>query len=203
VTTPTATVGVRGTGFDVYTDLEAMLGILRALQQTQPAGGPADDLVREAQIALANAILQASSQVGGGVTTAAFTWQGRTFLQSGNERQNMGEFDGFYVGRDGKVHEFPADVLDRMRNFPGARPDQFAFDPKLFGELPSFDPDSLLVLVKDGSIILTQGGERLVLNTGEAAQGGAGRLVRVTSPTIIDGDPFLGPPNFDPQFCRP
>ncbi len=176
MTTPTATVGVRGTGFDVYTDLESMLGILRALQQTQPTGGPADDLVRDAQIALANAILQASSQIGGGVTTATFTWQGRTYLQSGNERQNMGEFDGFYVGRDGKVHEFPADVLDRMRNFPGARPDQFAFDPKLFGELPSFDPDSLLVLVKDGSIILTQSGEQLVLLTGEAAQGGAGRL---------------------------
>jgi hypothetical protein len=204
VTTPTATVGVRGTGMDVYTDVEAMLAILQKLTQAAPAGGGADDAVREAQIALANAILQGTAPAGG-VTTAAFTWQGRTFIESGGSRRSMGEFDGFYVGRDGRIMEFSPETLDRLRNFPAPRPDQFAFDPKLFGEVPNLDPDSLIVLVKDGSIVLAQGAEQLVLNTGESGQAGAGRRpLRVgLVPSALEGDLFLGPPSFDPQLCRP
>jgi hypothetical protein len=205
VTTPTATVGVRGTGLDVYTDVEAMLQILQAMQQMQPSGGAADEALRQAQIALANAILEGTSQLGGGATTAAITWRGRTFMSAGGDRRSMNEFDGFYVGRDGRLHELPPEVLDRMRNFGAPRPDQFAFDPKLFGESPAFDPDSLFVLVRSGSIVLSQGGEQLVLATGESAQGGPGRtLARLGYvPPFIEADPFLGPPVFDPQFCRP
>lgn len=203
VATPTATVGVRGTGLDVYTDLESMLAILQALSQAQPSGGPADATLREAQIALANAILQGTAQLGGGATTAAITWQGRTFMAAGGERRNMGEFDGFYVGRDGRIVELPAEVLDRLRNFPGPRPDQFAFDPKLFGEAPAPDADSLFVLVKDGAVVLAQSGEQLLVNTGESAQGGR-TLVRLGFvPAVLEADPFLGPPTFDPQYCRP
>jgi hypothetical protein len=117
----------------------------------------------------------------------------------------MGEFDGFFVGRDGRIAELPVEVLDRLRNFPGPRPDQFAFDPKLFGELPGLEPDSLLVLVKDGAIVLVQGGQQLAVGTGEAAQGGPGRtLMRLGYvPALLEADPFLGPPAFDPQYCRP
>ncbi len=203
VRTPTATVGVRGTGMDVYTDVETMLAMLQALTQAE-AGPGTGDAQRQAQIALANALLEGTSQLGGGATTATMTWQGRTFIAAGNERRNLGEFEGFYVGRDGRLYELPVEVLDRLRNLPAPRPDQFAFDPKLFGELPALEPDSLLVLVKDGSIVLAQGGEQLLLATGESAQGGPGRtLVRLGPVALMEGDPFLGPPLFDPQLCRP
>jgi len=171
VLTPTATIGVRGTGWDVVCEGQCV-------DPNAQGGAGQDGLYLN-------------------------TWEGRVELTSAQGRLSVSEGQVAFVLPDGTMRLLPA-LPDFMRGIGAPRPDTIAFDPKLFGDAIDPKQEGLYVLVKNGAVVLSEGGEQLVLNEGESAYGDATRLVRLQyTPRVLELDRYLGPPNFDPQMCRP
>ena len=179
--TATATIGIRGTGFDTWCVASGSYG-----QGQGQAAAPAASV---ATTTCDQALLTAVSQGRIAVTNKAGTTE-------------AGVGDVAYV--DGP------DALPGLLAPPVTLPEQDgAPAPEalpLFGSLPPpvTGGEGLYVLVHDGRIALTQGGETIELGKGESAFAGADgsapqRLE--TTPDFLGRDPYLRAVDFDAVSC--
>ncbi len=181
--TVTATIGIRGTGFDTWCVGSGSYGQGHA---TAPAATSATTTTCD------QALLTAVSQGRIAVTNKAGTTE-------------AGVGDVAYV--DGP-DALPG-LLAPPVTLPGAEDADSAPAPEtlpLFGSLPApvTGGEGLYVLVHDGRIALTQGGETIELGKGEsafaAADGSAPQRLE-TTPDFLSRDPYLRAVNFDAVSC--
>jgi hypothetical protein len=180
--TVTATIGVRGTGFDVYCapkgDNSAPKGAGGASESTQ-----CDQAIYE------------------------HTWEGKTELRSGKSKLLVEAGVAGYVDGPGSAPQQLSAVPPFMLNNEMPRPDKVPVDmDKLFGANgeTAIDP-GLYVNVKDGRIVITQAGESREFGPGESGymsgKQGEGVQLLNTSPDFIERDPYLRSMKFDAVSC--
>ena len=161
VQTVTATIGIRGTGFDAYCsgNCESSPG------SSQPSPPPAE--------------------VSGLFVT---TWHDEVMVQNGAGSQTVRVGQTAHVSSADQPPLLLPEAPPFMRDAPGPRPDGIEIDfRQLFGELPNPGSSGLYVLVKDGLVLLVQGERILELERGESGFAGLapGELHRVTVPPPV------------------
>jgi hypothetical protein len=159
VQTVTATIGIRGTGFDAYCSGNCETGA----QSSKPAG-PQD----------------------GGLFVS--TWQDQVFIMNASGTYPVGEGEIFYVASPDAPPIPLSELPPFMRDAPGPRPDQVEIDmQQLFGPGQETAGGGLYVLVKDGIIVLVQGQQILEVARGESAYAGfaPGELYRLPAPPPV------------------
>jgi hypothetical protein len=176
MTTPTATVGIRGTGWDVSCVAAC------ADPSAPPTGEP------------------------GGDGLYLSTWEGTVELTTPTGGRLLVPNGAVgRILPNGTVELLP-EMPAFMRDNPNPRPDSVPSDMRnLFGEGSANQADEgLYVLVKDGKVILEQKGGTVTLEKGESGFAGQQAVFRLQfTPSFLQRDVFLGPPKFDPQMCRP
>lgn len=161
VQTATATIGIRGTGFDAYCSGNCETG-------AQPPGpkpaGPQD----------------------GGLFVS--TWQDQVFIVNASGTYPVREGEIFYVASPDAPPTPLSELPPFMRDAPGPRPDQVEINmQQLFGPGPENAGGGLYVLVKDGIIVLVHGQQILEVGRGESAYAGfaPGELYRLPAPPPV------------------
>lgn len=190
VDTPVATVGIRGTGFD-------LLCKGRCEQPIVSQWAPERLFERLASMLIRPAYAQPQLPDNG---MYAYAWSGRIELQTaGGESFIVDENSAaFLANRQSEPIALP-DVPEVMRDNPHQRPDRLDADPdELFSRRP--DP-RLYVSVYDGEVSLGD----TVLGKGQAAFTGRGEpgVRRLdTIPDFMQGDAFPRPSDFKPSVYR-
>lgn len=179
VRTPTATLGIRGTVFDIVCG---------------PTSSP--DLASEPQLgsmpcdeSLFVRTREGTVELNGDLGTEVLLTAG----QSGRvdaAQSSARRLDGV-----------PAFFLDLKT----PEPEAVSIDPNLFGIKESGDPTTgVFVMVHEGRIVLSQAGKDLSVDAGESAYAGR-TLVPVKlfdAPSLLDRDPFLSVGKFNANMCR-
>ena len=175
VNTVTATIGVRGTGFDVFCAPKG---------SSAGSGAPAAAKCDE--------------------TLYQYTWDGTTELQAGGSTTLLAAGSAALVEEPGRGVQALSAPPQFMLDNNAPRPDQVPVDmDKLFGsDAPTADP-GLYVTVLDGRVILSQGAESQELNKGETGYSvNGGAVQRLSSPPpFLQQDPYLRSMKFDPLSC--
>ncbi len=163
VETATATIGIRGTGFDAWCS-GACVGLEGAAAEA--AKGVPDAASEGLHVNTWEGVVEVRNPAG--VQTVGV---GQTVLVTARDRAPV------------HVPEPPA----VMRDAPGPRPDGITIDmQQLFGAGTETQTDpGLYVLVKDGRIALIQDARTLELERGESAFAGVAQLYRLIMPPAI------------------
>lgn len=176
MTTPNATIGIRGTGWDVVCVAAC----------ADPGSPPTTEP--------------------GGDGMYLSTWEGTVEITTPQGvRLLVPNGTVGLLSPDGTVRLLPA-MPTFMRDNPSPRPDSLPTDMRqLFGEgQPNQSDEGLYVLVKDGKVLLEQQGRTVALDRGESGFSGRDSVFRLQfTPSFLQRDVFLGAPKFDPQMCRP
>lgn len=162
----TATIGIRGTGFDAWCNGPCASG---AANPGATPGNPLD---------------------GAGV----YVWQGEVVLVTPGGSFTVAIQQAAIIARDtGKpvqVLRIPAKVLDN----PVPRPDGVDVDmEKTFGSEANAGEPGLYVTVHDGHVIVAQAAETLDLGRGETGFAGKILLRLPVTPAFMGGDPQIDP----------
>lgn len=160
VHTTTATIGIRGTGFDALCS-----GVCESdASSRQPGAKP--------------------GPFGGLLVNA---WQDTVIVRNAAGSFTVVEGQTVHVASESDPPAYLDAVPDVMRDAPGPRPDDIRIDfEQLFGQ-PQVPGIGLYVLVKDGVIVLAQGERVLELQRGESAYAGfaPGDLYRLPAPPPV------------------
>jgi hypothetical protein len=161
VQTVTATIGIRGTGFDAFCT-GSCTSSPGSLQPTP------------------------SSPKGGGLFVN--TWQDEVVVQNAAGSQTVGVGQTVHVASADEPPLFLPEVPEFMRDAPGPRPDGIEIDfQQLFGVPGAPGSSGLYVLVKDGIVLLVRGERLLELERGESAFAGIGpgEVYRLAAPPPV------------------
>jgi hypothetical protein len=181
--TITATVGVRGTNFDLVC---APTG-----SKNQPGFDPA-----------------ASGPVQCDQALYASTRDGEIELKSGQFKLLVPKGQTGYVDAPGAIPVLLDETPGFMRDNPAPKPELLDIDfPRLFGRDGSnMSEPGLYVEVKEGRIALTQqNGEQIEIDAGEtgfAGPEGMDLYKMGTTPSFLDRDAYLRDLHVDPVSCR-
>ena len=182
--TPTATIGIRGTAFDLRC---APLG----QGVSQAAGAPATDCDQTVVVSMR---------------------EGAVRVTSGTNALDLSGNQSAVVDGPGAIPQLlpqtPSSILDDTSVLPEAQNLNYV---ALYGSEPTSIAPGAYAAVFDGSISLTQNGKEIILGPGEAgfaAPGNADQLNVLTGPTtlgdvpsFIQGDSLLQNFDFDPMAC--
>ncbi|HSW19867.1 MAG TPA: FecR domain-containing protein [Ramlibacter sp.] len=176
ITTPTAAVGIRGTGMDISCDGPCADPELGPPPAPPPAGGPASPLDG----------------------LYVLTWEGGTYFARAVTMDIPLERVGF-IGADGEARlltEVPAFFASF---FVAPRPDGIQVNwENLFAAINPTGSDGLYVYVRDGHVYIQSLGSRIDLGAGEAGYAGEPGTVRriEPAPRFLTLDPFPLPEQF-------
>jgi len=184
--TPVATIGIRGTGFDVRcrgacAEAEAQVG-------TGPEDGDA-------------AAPMASGKEAGcepGQSFHAYVWQGEVALYTGSGVFALGEEQAACMSSAEAPPVRLPEVPRFLRENPAERPDRVPFDPGLFAlesEAETARP-GLYVTVEDGHVVIEMDERRIDLGGGESGYASLerGELFRFARPPLfMEEDPYPRP----------
>ena len=177
VNSVTATVGIRGTGFDIYCGPK---GQQPASGADAPAASKCDEALYE------------------------YTWDGQTELQAGGGTLPLAAGAAAFVSEPGKKPQLLDGLPAFMRDNATPRPDTVPVDMEsLFGSSDQSAQPGLYVSVLDGRVLLSQGANLRELQQGEAGfavPDGPIQLLNA-SPAFIQHDPYLRTLKFDPMSC--
>lgn len=180
VGTSIATIGIRGTGFDLDCTGPCAAGGNGATPGQPGKPGELDGLT-------------------------IFTWNGRTFLVNEQGTIEIGTGEAGFVGAG--LGPRRLDVIPPFfLNDPSPRPDQLDIDPStLFGvQNQDFSEAGVYVYVRDGAVVLKGPGGEYQLAAGEVGHlDGDGRIfTRLGAvPLFLDRDGFLRYLDFDGVSC--
>ncbi|MBL8484137.1 MAG: FecR domain-containing protein [Rhodocyclaceae bacterium] len=178
VNTVTATIGVRGTGFDLYCAPKG---------SAEPAASGS-----------------APPSADCNETLFQSTWDGQTEIQAGGTTTLVAAGAAAVVSEPGKAPQMLTDVPAFLKNNEAPRPDQVPVDAgTLFGAADAPGGAGLFVSVVDGQVVLTRGGDVREFQRGEAAFAGTEGSIRLlqSSPAFMQKDPYLQSMKFDPVSC--
>lgn len=182
VRTVVATVGIRGTNFDVVC---AATGSLARGDDPVAGGAVECDQALYAQ-----------------------TRDGTIEIKSGQHRLLVGKGETAYIDAPGAVPSLLAESPAFLKDLQSPKPEALNIDMnQLFG-VPSVghDQSGLYAEVKEGRISLNQAnGQSIFVDAGETAFAGmgGGALYKLNgSPDFIDGDAWLRDMRVDPSACR-
>lgn len=182
VTTQVATIGIRGTNFD----------IVCAQSGSQERGE--DPLLNGAQ---------SCDQA-----LYAQTRDGVIELRSGGHKLRVDKGQVAYIDRPGALPGLLKEIPLFLRDNPSPRPEELAIDMRqLFGsDVQDSETQGLYVEVKEGKVTVGQEGSRpLLIEAGEAAFAGlrGESLFKLNGlPSFMEGDPWLREMRIDPEACR-
>ncbi len=182
--TPTATIGIRGTAFDLRC---APLG----QGTTQSADAPASDCDQTVVVSMR---------------------EGATRITSGDHTLDLSGTQSAVIDGPGAVPQMlpapPASILNDASALPQTQNLDYS---TIYGGEPTTVSPGVYAAVFDGSISLTQNGKEIILGPGEAgfaAPGNGNDLNVLTGPTtlgdvpsFIQGDSLLQNFDFDPMAC--
>lgn len=183
VDTLVATIGIRGTNFDLW---------------CAPSGNSDPE----------NADLSATEPVSCDQALYASTREGSIEMQSGAHKLLVAAGKAAYVDSPGGLPGLLKTVPVFLKNFSVPQPEDIPLDmPQLFGVDGTYQNEAgLYVAVKEGKVALTQAsGETLLLQTGEVGYANAGgeKLLRLINlPGFIQSDAYLRELRVDPATCR-
>ena len=182
VRTGVATIGIRGTNFDVVCASSGS----QARGDDPTTGGAAD----------CNQALYAQTR------------EGTIEIKSGQHRLLVGKGDTAYIDAPGALPRLLAETPVFLKDLQSPKPEDINVDMnQLFGA-PSagHDQSGLYAEVKEGRISLSQANQQsMIVNAGETAFAGTGggTLYKLNaSPAFIDGDVWLRDMRVDPAACR-
>lgn len=181
VETATATIGIRGTGFDAWCSGACVDAGVKDTPPPSPPGAPADGLVVN-------------------------TWEGAIEVRNPAGVQTVGVGQTVQVAARDRAPAPIPETPQYMREAPGPRPDGINVDmQQLFGGGTATQTDpGLYVQVKEGSVALTQDGQVLQLELGESAYASLDRtqLYRLQfTPTFLQREPVLSAPSAGGLLC--
>lgn len=161
----TATIGVRGTGFDAW------------------CNGPCANGAKEF-----GATLQKPLE-GAGV----YVWSGEVALTSPNGTITVGINQAAIITRDTGKPAQVTNIPQEIKNNPAPKPDSVPVDlEKLFKERSGSGEPGLYVTVHDGQVILAKGDSKIDLGRGESGFADAENLLRLKeTPNFMHGDKML------------
>ena len=183
-----STIGIRGTGFDLH--------CTGSCAESQPLAGQSTPKSR------------CGSKAGDGAPPAAgeglfvSTWDGTVSVGTGACTVRVARGQSLYVDQKSGESRYLPRVPSFMNDDAAERPDRIEVDPaRLFGaEAPMPDANGLYTYVRDGHILVQQGGAGIDLTAGEAGFADAqGRPpVRLSAvPEFIADDPYPLPETFN------
>lgn len=183
-----STIGIRGTGFDLH--------CTGSCAEPPPLASPA------------SAKSRCGSKMGDGAPPAAgeglfvSTWDGAVSVGTGACTVNVAKGQSLYVDQKNGESRYLPRVPLFMNDDAAERPDRIEVDPaRLFGaESLMPDANGLYTYVRDGHILVQQGGGSIDLTAGEAGFADAqGRPpVRLNAvPEFIADDPYPLPETFN------
>jgi hypothetical protein len=163
----TATIGIRGTGFDAWCNGPCASG----------AGNPG--------------ATQGNPLDGAGV----YVWAGEVALVSPEGSFVVGVQQAAIIARDTGKPVHISNVPPAILNNQTPRPDSTPLDmKKLFGAESNAGDPGLYVTVHDGNVVLVQGNDVLDLGHGETGFANKEVLMRLaTTPVFMGGDPKMDP----------
>jgi hypothetical protein len=182
VRTVVATIGIRGTNFDVVC----------ATTGSQARG---DDPVAGGAVQCDQALY-------------AQTRDGTIEVKSGQHRLLVAKGETAYVDSPGAIPTLLAESPAFMKDIPSPKPETLTVDMnQLFGFPASgHDQQGFYAEVKEGRISLSQAnGQSMIINAGETgfAGSGSGEFYKLNgSPEFIDSDVWLRDMRVDPSACR-
>jgi hypothetical protein len=207
----TATIGIRGTGFDAWCNGPCASGAASPVAVTggplEGAGirkviwsqyaeaatgiGPMNDAGIQTSLWSQYAEASGDPLDGAGV----YVWAGEVVMDTPGGALIVAIQQAAILARDtGKpvrIMAIPPSILNNQT----PRPDSIPFDfEKLFGTGSNSGDAGLYVTVHDGQVILTQGDKSIDLGKGETGFTVGDILARLsTTPGFMDGDPLLDP----------
>ncbi len=190
--TPVATIGIRGTGFDVVCDGACAAG-------TNPIDLGAEQIPSAGPMSA----LPAGAACRAGEDFHAYVWQGEITLQNASGVFALGTDQATCIPADSSTPALLAEVPHFMQDNPTPRPDTVPVDlDKLFtARAPQEARPGLYVSVDEGHILIEQGDRTLNIGGGESAYADpvSGVPVRIIGePPVIRLDPYPRPRTFDP-----
>lgn len=178
--TTTATIGVRGTVFDIS------CGAAGASDDPQPA--------EVTELACDESLFASSRE--GSITLAA---------SDGNEVVIAPGQSGMVPGAQGSARQLPA-TPGFFNSIGTPEPEKVDVNvEQLFGSAtPTGEPSGVYLMVRDGKVVLEQSGQVLALDAGESAYAGRSLTpVRLAgTPLLLDRDPTLSNSVFNFGICR-
>lgn len=179
--TTTATIGIRGTVFDIACG---------------PAGAPDDPPPQDLNNAACDESLFASTRSGEIVLTAA----------DGSEAVVPAGQSGLVPGAQGSARAL-ASVPAYFNALQTPEPETVPVNlQELFGSaVPPPDSGGVYLMVREGKVVLAQGGDALAVDAGESAYVGQSLApVRLNdTPLLLDRDQTLSNQAFNFNVCRP
>ena len=171
VATPTATIGIRGTGFDLVCE--------GACVSNNAAMDPAADSLLGKFLQL---LVRPAYALGDGNGMYAKVWSGTVELQFDNKVLLVTNGRTAYIKNNFTTPQFVSDIPARLRTMGGApRPDKVPMPEDAFTEsdAASIEP-GLYVNVRKGDVVVRGvNGKTLNIGAGEAIRANARRLVRL------------------------
>ncbi|MFT5219588.1 MAG: hypothetical protein ACI9LO_001624 [Planctomycetota bacterium] len=170
--TPTATIGIRGTGFDLICE--------GACVSTNAMRDPAGDTLLGKFL---NFFVKPAFALGDGNGMYTKVWSGAIELQLGTKTMLLENGKSAYLKNSFSLPQLIPDLPVNIRSMDGApRPDKVVVDEGLFSESsPTEIEPGLYVNVRKGDVAV-QGGDGKVVNlgAGEASLVGGGKTVRLS-----------------------
>lgn len=179
VRTATATIGIRGTVFDIVC-------------------GPSSSPDQASQAQLADMACDESLFVNtrGGTVVLNGDLGAEVLLTEGQS----GRVDAAQSSAR-RLDGVPA----YFRDIATPEPEALSVDPNLFGTRETGDSNSgVFVMVHEGRVVLTQGGKDLSVDAGESAFSSQSLppVKLFNAPALLDRDPFLSVGKFNANMCR-
>ena len=172
IATPTATIGIRGTGFDLICEGECV------------SNNASLDVIRKTTVSkLLNYFLKPVYALGDGNGMYVKVWKGAIEFQLGNARHVLQSGSAAYLRNSFSRPQSIPDIPLNIRNMGGApRPDRVKINIDLFGGVEkSIIEPGLYINVREGDVTVRGiDGSRIFLGAGEAGVvGTSGRVERL------------------------
>ena len=183
-----STIGIRGTGFDLH--------CTGSCAESQPLASPATPKSRCGS----KAADAAPPAAGEGLFVS--TWDGTVSVGTGACSVRVAKGQSLYVDQKSGESRYLPRTPSFMNDDAAERPDRIEVDPaRLFGaEAPMPDANGLYTYVRDGHILVQQGGAGIDLTSGEAGFAdtqGRPPLRLSAVPEFIADDPYPLPETFN------
>jgi len=191
VATPVATIGIRGTGFDLVCQGDCVSG---EQAQARPAG------LAQRGLALIGFFLPAATAQAQPTNNGLFVlpWLGTTLVNFNGREIPLNANQNAFFRRGLTVPVMLPSIPPAILNNLGPRPDSMPFNPKLFDSQRGTKTGLQVDVRKGGVEIVSKDAagkvEKIYVAGGEAAQVAGGEATLVTREAFMVNDPFTPSP---------